>query len=118
MLYRMLTVIGGLIFVAVLFALLWTLCKKFLESKGVTEQLSERTTALATWTFAGLSVGLVFMVVGAFILGPLAFYRTLKSQGLDVSSGAAIWWGFGIVLISLSVTAATFAGFLLTVGAY
>ncbi|HTN33441.1 MAG TPA: hypothetical protein VL091_05505 [Marinobacter sp.] len=118
MLYRILTVIGGLIFVALLFALLWTLCRKFLEHKGVTDQLSERTTALATWTFAGLSVGLVFMVVGAFILGPWAFYRTVRSQGVDVSDGAAIWWGFGIVLASLGITGLTFFGFLGLVGAY
>lgn len=118
MLYRVLTVIGGLVFVAVLFALLWFFCKKFLEHKGVTEQLQQRTTALATWTFAGLSVGLVFMVVGAFLLGPWAFYRTLKGHGVDISDGAAIWWGFGIVLAALGITAAAFFGFLVLVGAY
>lgn len=118
MLYRVLTIIGGLVFVIALFALLWFFCKKFLERQGITEQLSERTTALATWTFAGISVGLVFAIVGAFVLGPLAFYRTLRSQNLAVSDGAAVWWGFGIVVASLGLVAIAFFGFLVAVGAY
>lgn len=122
MLYRLLTIIGGLVFVAALFALLWFFCKKFLEHKGVTESatvsLSDRATTLATWTFAGISVGLVFAVVGAFLLGPWAFYRTLRGQGVAISDGAAIWWGFGIVTASLGITAIGFFGFLAAVGAY
>tara|TARA_R110000823_G_scaffold197624_1_gene328791 strand:+ start:382 stop:750 length:369 start_codon:yes stop_codon:yes gene_type:complete len=121
-LYRLLTIIGGLVFVAALFALLWFFCKKFLEHKGVTDNttasVSDRTTALATWTFAGISIGLVFAVVGAFVLGPWAFYRTLRSQGVAISDGAAIWWGFGIVVASLGITAMGFFGFLVIVGAY
>lgn len=118
MLYRLLTVIGGLVFVAALFALVWFFCKKFLEHHGVTDSVSGRTTELATWTFAGISVGLVFAVVGAFILGPWAFYRTLRSHDVAISDGAAIWWGFGIVVASLGITAVCFFGFLMAVGAY
>ncbi|MBK1886855.1 MULTISPECIES: hypothetical protein [Marinobacter] len=118
MLYRLLTVIGGLVFVAALFALVWIFCKKFLQRHGVIDNLSDRTTELATWTFAGISIGLVFAVVGAFILGPWAFYRTLRGHGVDISDGAAIWWGFGIVLASLGITAVGFFGFLIAVGAY
>ncbi|WP_100639975.1 hypothetical protein [Marinobacter salexigens] len=118
MLYRLLTIIGGLVFVAALFALVWFFCKKFLQRQGVIENLPDRTTELATWTFAGMSIGLVFAVVGAFILGPWAFYRTLRGHGVDISDGAAIWWGFGIVLASLGITAIGFFGFLMAVGAY
>ncbi|MBK1872781.1 hypothetical protein FE848_06055 [Marinobacter sp. 1-3A] len=118
MLYRLLTVIGGLVFVAALFALVWFFCKKFLQRHGVIDNLSDRTTELATWTFAGISIGLVFAVVGAFLLGPWAFYRTLRGHGVDISDGAAIWWGFGIVLASLGITAVGFFGFLIAVGAY
>lgn len=118
MLYRLITLIGGLVFVAALFALLWFFCRKFLEHHGVTEQLSDRATALATWTFAGISVGLVFAVVGAFVLGPWAFYRTLRGHGVEISDGAAIWWGFGIVVATLGITAIGFFGFLMAVGAY
>src|SRR5690606_40669242 len=67
--------------------------KKFLEHHGVTDQTSDKATVLATWTFAGIAVGLVFAVVGAFVLGPWAFYRTLRGHDVDVSDGAAIWWG-------------------------
>jgi len=60
----------------------------------------------------------VFAVVGAFVLGPWAFYRTLRGHGVDIADGAAIWWGFGIVAVSLAITAAGFFGFLMLVGAY
>lgn len=118
MFYRLITLIGGLVFVVALFGLLWFFCKKFLQHQGVTEQLPERTTALATWTFAGIAIGLVFAVVGAFVLGPWAFYRTLRGHDVDISDAAAVWWGFGIVLLSLLITGAGFFGFLMLVGAY
>ncbi len=118
MLYRIITVIGGLVFVAALFALLWFFCRKFLQHHGVTDQVSDRATVLATWTFAGISVGLVFAVVGAFVLGPWAFYRTLRGHDVNISEGAAIWWGFGIVLASMAITGLGFFGFLMAVGAY
>ena len=87
MLYRLITLIGGLVFVAALFALVWFFCKKFLEHHGVTDQTSDRATVLATWTFAGIAIGLVFAVVGAFVLGPWAFYRTLRGHGVDIADG-------------------------------
>ncbi|MDI9246083.1 hypothetical protein [Marinobacter sp. CHS3-4] len=118
MLYRLITIIGGLIFVVALYGLVWFFCKKFLEHHGVTEQVSDRATVLATWTFAGISIGLVFVVAGAFLLGPWAFYRTLRGHDAPVSDVAAIWWGFGIVSASLLLTAAGFLGFLKLVGAY
>ena len=118
MLYRLITLIGGLVFVAALFALVWYFCKKFLQHHGVTDQTSDRATVLATWTFAGIAIGLVFAVVGAFVLGPWAFYRTLRGHGVDIADGAAIWWGLGIVAVSLAITAAGFFGFLMLVGAY
>lgn len=52
MLYRIITVIGALVFVIALFALIWFFCRKFLEHHGVTDQVSDRATVLATWTFA------------------------------------------------------------------
>ena len=118
MLYRIMTLIGGLVFVAALFALVWFFCKKFLEHHDVTDQTSDRAMVLATWTFAGIAIGLVFAVVGAFVLGPWAFYRTLRGHDVNISDGAAIWWGFGIVAVSLGITAAGFFGFLMLVGAY
>jgi hypothetical protein len=118
LLYRVITVVGGLIFVVALYGLVWFFCKKFLQRHGVTSEVSDRATVLATWTFAGISVGLLMMVAGAFLLGPWAFYRTLRGQDVPVSDGAAIWWGFGIVSASLLITAAGFAGFLKLVGAY
>lgn len=118
MLYRVITIVGGLVFVIVLFALLWFFCKKFLEHHGVTDQAKDRAMVLATWTFAGISVGLVFVVVGAFVLGPWAFYRTLRGHGVGISDAAAIWWGFGIVLAALAITGIGFFGFLMAVGAY
>lgn len=118
MLYRLITIIGALVFVAILYALVWFFCKKFLEHHGVRENVSDRATVLATWTFAGISVGLVFAVVGSFVLGPWAFYRTLRGHGVDISDGAAVWWGFGIVIASLGITAMGLFGFLALVGAY
>lgn len=117
MVYRIVTLIGGIVFVAALFALLWFFCKKFLERHGVTEQVSDRATALATWTFAGISVGLIFAVVGAFVLGPWAFYRTLRGHGANVSDAAAIWWGLAIVTASMTITGLGFVAFLYAVGA-
>lgn len=118
MLYRMITIVGGLVFVIILFALIWFFCKKFLEHHGVTDQVKDRAMVLATWTFAGISVGLVFAVVGAFVLGPWAFYRTLRGHDVAISDGAAIWWGLAIVVASLGITAIGFFGFLMLVGAY
>lgn len=117
MIYRIVTLIGGIVFVAVLFGLLWLFCKKFLSRHGVTEQLADRAMVLATWTFAGVSVGLLFVVAGAFILGPWAFYRALQGHDVEVSDGAAIWWGFAIVVAALGITGAGFAAFLVAVGA-
>lgn len=118
MLYRVVTIVGALVFVIVLFALVWFFCKQFLMRHGVTDQVSDRATVLATWTFAGISIGLVFAVVGAFVLGPWAFYRTLKGHDVPVSDAAAVWWGFGIVLLSLAISAAGFLAFLAVVGAF
>ena len=118
MFYRLITVIGGLVFVVVLYGLVWFFCKQFLQRHGVSEQLADRATVLATWTFAGISVGLVFVVAGAFLLGPWALYRTLRGHDAPVSDVAAIWWGFGIVTASLLITATGFMGFLKLVGAY
>lgn len=118
MLYRIITLIGGLVFVAALFALLWLFCKKFLQHHGVSDQVSDRATVLATWTFAGISVGLLMAVVGAFVLGPWAFYRTLRGHGVDISDAAAIWWGLGIVMAAVGITGAGFFAFLMLVGAY
>ena len=117
MFYRIVTLAGGIVFVALLFLLIWVFCRKFLAHHGVVENLSDRTMVLATWTFAGVSLGLVFAVVGAFLLGPWAFYRTLRSHDVAVSDGAAIWWGFGIVSCALAITITAFAAFLFAVGA-
>lgn len=118
MFYRIVTLIGGVVFVAALFALLWFFCRKFLEHHGVTDEVSDRATVLATWTFAGISVGLVFVVVGAFVLGPWAFYRTLRGHDVPVSDAAAIWWGLAIVMASLAITGLAFGAFLYSVGAF
>lgn len=118
MFYRLITIVGGLLFVIILFALVWFFCKQFLLRHGVKEQVSDHATVLATWTFAGIGVGLVFAVIGAFILGPWAFYRTLRGHDVGVSDGAAIWWGFGIVTVSLLITGGGFLGFLKLVGAF
>ena len=117
MIYRVITLIGGIVFVAVLFGLLWWFCMQFLARHGVTERLTDRATMLATWTFAGISIGLLFAVVGAFVLGPWAFYRTLRGHDVPVSDAAAIWWGLGIVATALAITASGFFGFLYLVGA-
>ncbi|GHD54288.1 hypothetical protein SAMN05216429_10619 [Marinobacter persicus] len=118
MFYRLITLIGGLVFVVALFALLWFFCKKFLQARGVTEQVNDKAMVLATWTFAGIAVGLVFAVVGAFVLGPWAFYRTVRGHDMALSDAAAVWWGLGIVALSLGLTGAGFFGFLMLVGAY
>ncbi len=118
MFYRLITLIGGLVFVVALFALLWFFCKKFLQARGVTEQVNDKAMVLATWTFAGIAVGLVFAVVGAFVLGPWAFYRTVRGHDMALSDAAAVWWGLGIVILSLGLTGAGFFGFLMLVGAY
>ena len=118
MFYRLITLIGGLVFVVALFALLWFFCKKFLQARGVTEQVNDKAMVLATWTFAGIAVGLVFAVVGAFVLGPWAFYRTVRGHDMALSDAAAVWWGLGIVTLSLGLTGAGFFGFLMLVGAY
>ncbi|WP_339799960.1 hypothetical protein [uncultured Marinobacter sp.] len=118
MLYRIVTLVGGIAFVGVLFGLIWLFCRLFLKHHRVTDQLNERAMTLATWTFTGVSLGLLFAIFGAFILGPWAFYRTLQGHDLEVSSGAAIWWGFGIVLLSLLITASGFLGFLWLVGVW
>lgn len=118
MFYRLITLVGGLVFVAALFGLIWLFCRKFLERQGVSEQLPDRATVLATWTFAGVAVGLVFVVFGAFVLGPWAFYRTLRGHDVDISDAAAIGWGLAIVVLALGITGAGFFGFLMAVGAY
>ncbi|MCH8497054.1 MAG: hypothetical protein LAT63_01130 [Marinobacter sp.] len=118
MIYRVITVVAGILLVAVLFGLLWALCRWFLARHGVTENLSDRAMVLSTWTFAGVAVGLVFAVVGAFVLGPLAFYRTVRSHNVEVSDGAAIWWGFGIVAASLVMASGVFLTLLALVGAF
>ncbi len=118
MIYRLITIVGGLIFVIVLFALVWFFCKQFLLRHGVREQVSDRATVLASWTFAGMSVGLLFAVVGAFVIGPWAFYRTLRGHDVAVSDAAAIGWGLLVVAASLGITALGFFGFLMLVGAY
>lgn len=117
MLYRIVTIVGGIVFVAVLYGLIWLLCRQFLRHQGVSDSLADRATELATWTFAGVSVGLVFAVMGAFLLGPWAFYRALRAQEVAVSDAAAIWWGLGVVVASLAITALGFAAFLWLVGA-
>ncbi|SFM12688.1 hypothetical protein [Marinobacter zhejiangensis] len=117
MFYRIVTLVGGVVFVAVLFALLWFFCRKFLERHGVTDMVADRATVLATWTFAGISVGLLFAVVGAFVLGPWAFYRTLRGHDVPISDAAAVWWGLAIVVAAMATTGVGFAAFLYAVGA-
>ncbi|MFC4259591.1 hypothetical protein ACFOZ5_11175 [Marinobacter lacisalsi] len=117
MFYRVVTLVGGILFVGVLYGLIWLLCRWFLQRQGVTDQLSDRVTVLTTWTFSGVCLGLVFAVFGAFLLGPWAFYRTVRAHDVGVSDGAAVWWGLAIVLLALALTGAGFAGFLWLVGA-
>ncbi len=121
MAYRVVTLVGGLVFVGVLFGLIWLFCRSFLrrhqDPNGVPEETpGHQATALATWTFTGVSVGLAFAVAGAFVLGPWLFYRTVRGYELDLSDGALVWWGFGVVTLALGLTAAGFAGFLWLVG--
>ncbi len=118
MLYRIITLVGGIVFVGVLYGLIWLLCRKFLQRHQVTEDLNDRATSLATWTFTGVCLGLALVVFGAFVLGPWAFYRTARAQGVPVSDGSAVWWGFGLVSLALALTAAGFAGFLWVVGVF
>ena len=118
MFYRLVTLVGGVLFVGVLYGLIWLFCRWFLRRQGVTEQLGDRVTVLATWTFSGVCLGLVFAVFGAFLLGPWAFYRTVRAHDVGVSDGAAVWWGLGIVTLALALTGAGFAGFLWVVGAF
>lgn len=118
MLYRIVTLIGGVAFVGVLYGLIWLFCRLFLQSHKVTDQLNDRATALATWTFTGTSIGLLFAIFGAFVLGPWAFYRTLRAQPVEMTGGAAIWWGLGIVFLALAITVASFLGFLWLVGVW
>ncbi|WP_336366324.1 hypothetical protein [Marinobacter sp. C2H3] len=118
MLYRIVTVIGALVFVVILYGLIWGFSRWFLKHHGIYDQVSDRATVLATWTFAGVSVGLAMVVMGAFVLGPWAFYRTLRGHGVDVSDAAAVGWGLLIVVLSLGITAAGFFAFLMAVGAY
>ncbi|GGY69661.1 hypothetical protein [Marinobacter zhanjiangensis] len=118
MFYRLVTLVGGVLFVGALYGLIWLLCRWFLRHHHVVDQLDERTTELATWTFSGACLGLVFAVFGAFVLGPWAFYRTVRAHDVGVSDGAAVWWGLGVVLLALGLTGAGFAGFLWLVGVF
>ncbi|WP_404368973.1 hypothetical protein [Marinobacter sp.] len=118
MIYRVVTLVGAILLVVLLFCLLWLFCRRFLERQGVAGNLSDRAMVLATWTFAGISIGLLFVVVGAFVAGPWAFYRTLRSWGdVPVSDAGAIWWGLGIVVLALGITALAAAALLVSVGA-
>lgn len=118
MFYRLVTLAGGVLFVGVLYGLIWWLCRRFLRGHGVTDQLSDRATVLATWTFSGVCLGLVFAVFGAFLLGPWAFYRTVRAHDVAVSDGAAVWWGLGVVTVAVGLTGAGFAAFLWVVGVF
>lgn len=117
MAYRLITMIGALLLVAMLFGWLWLFCRAFLRRHGITEELSDRTLVLATWTFAGISVGLLGAVMGAFLLGPWAFYRTLRNYPVPVTDGAALWWGFAIVTLALALTVLAASVMLFAVGA-
>lgn len=118
MAYRVVTMIGALLLVAMLFGWLWLFCRQFLRRHGMTDQLSERTMVLATWTFAGISVGLLVVVMGAFVLGPWAFYRTLSGYPVAIGSGTAVWWGFGIVTLALALTTLVALLLLMAAGAF
>ncbi|WP_166269014.1 hypothetical protein [Marinobacter caseinilyticus] len=117
MIYRVVTVAGAIVLVAMLFLLLWLFCRYFLARHGVVNNLSDRSMVLATWTFTGISLGLVFAVVGAFVLGPWAFYRTLRAHDLPLSDAAAVGWGLAIVVAALGITLLAFAALLFAVGA-
>ncbi|MGP4843516.1 hypothetical protein ACTXGQ_05240 [Marinobacter sp. 1Y8] len=118
MVYRLVVVFAGILLVAVLFGVLWLLCRSFLKRHGVVESLSDRTMVLATWTFAGVAVGLALVVAGAFVLGPWAFYRTARAHQVAVSDAAAIGWGFLIVLVSLLIAGGGLAALLSVVGVF
>lgn len=118
MFYRVVTLVGGVLFVGALYGLIWLFCRRFLRNHQVTDQLGDRATMLATWTFSGVCLGLVFAGFGAFVLGPWAFYRTVRAHDVGVSDGAAVWWGLGIVMLALGITALGFAGFLWLVGVF
>lgn len=119
MFYRIVTLVGAVLLVVLLFCLLWALCRRFLTYKGATGDLSDRAMVLATWTFAGIAVGLVLAVIGAFVAGPWAFYRTLRSQGdVEVSDAGAIGWGLAIVTVALGLTTGAALLLLFSVGAF
>lgn len=118
MFYRLVTLVGGILFVGALYGLIWLFCRWFLRRHRVVEQLDDRATELAIWTFSGVCLGLVFAVFGAFVLGPWAFYRTVRGHDVGVSDGAAVWWGLAVVLLALGLTGAGFAGFLWLVGVF
>ncbi len=118
MFYRLVTLAGGILFVGVLYGLIWLFCRWFLRGHEVTERLNDRATALATWTFTGVCLGVVFAVFGAFLLGPWAFYRTVRAHDVNVSDGAAVWWGLGVVMAAMALTGLGFAVFLWLVGVF
>lgn len=117
MVYRAVVVLVGILLVAALYGLIWLFSRYFLRKHGVEQDLADRSTILATWTFAGVAVGLVFVVFGAFVLGPWAFYRTARAHQVVVSDAAAVGWGFVIVAISLLLAAGGLAALLSVVGA-
>lgn len=117
MIYRAVVVIVGIVLVAALYGLIWLFSRYFLRHHGVEAELADRSTVLATWTFAGVAVGLVIMVFGAFVLGPWAFYRTARAHDVAVSDGAAVGWGFLVVAVSLALAASGFFVLLWLVGA-
>ncbi|WP_111497519.1 hypothetical protein [Marinobacter bohaiensis] len=118
MIYRVVVLVVGILLVAALYGLIWWQSRAFLRRHGVDDQLADRSTVLATWTFAGVAVGLVFAVFGAFVLGPWAFYRTARAHDVPVSDGAAVGWGFLIVVISLGLSAGGMLVLLNLVGAF
>ncbi|TBW57900.1 hypothetical protein EZI54_05455 [Marinobacter halodurans] len=117
MIYRAVVVLVGLVLVAALYGLIWLLSRHFLRRHGVEAELADRSTVLATWTFAGVAVGLVFAVFGAFVLGPWAFYRTARAHGVAVSDAAAVGWGLLVVAVSLVLAAGGLFVLLWSVGA-
>lgn len=118
MIYRIVVVIAGVVLVAALYGLIWFFSRSFLRRHGVGAELADRSTILATWTFAGVAVGLLFVVFGAFLLGPWAFYRTARAHDVAVSDAAAVGWGFLIVFVSLSLSAGGLLALLKLVGAF
>ncbi|WP_148862004.1 hypothetical protein [Marinobacter fonticola] len=117
MIHRAVVVLFAILLVAALYGLIWLFSRHFLRKHGVEAALADRSTVLATWTFAGVAVGLVFVVFGAFVLGPWAFYRTARAHDVAVSDGAAVGWGFVIVAVSLALAAGGLAALLSVVGA-